>query len=128
MAINVNGRLREMTARREVEAQDPVSGTQEHEEHRLVRLRARVRLHVGVGGAEELHRAFDGEAFDDVDILAAAVFLQHQAPSQRTGPTHPRCGVLRPGSPRFGSLKPEEDFTTALSNSRGPFLCTGGLT
>ena len=38
-------------------------------------------------------------------------FLQHQAPSQRTGPTHPRCGVLRPGSPRFGSLKPEEDFT-----------------
>ena len=23
----------------------------------------------------------------------------------------PRCGVLRPGSPRFGSLKPEEDFT-----------------
>ena len=38
-------------------------------------------------------------------------FLQHQAPSQRTGPTYPRCGVLRPGSPRFGSLKPDEDFT-----------------
>ena len=38
-------------------------------------------------------------------------FLQHQAPSQRTGPTHPGCGVLRPGSPRIGSLKPEEDFT-----------------
>ena len=38
-------------------------------------------------------------------------FLQHQAPSQRTGPNAPRCGVLRPGSPRFGSLKPEEDFT-----------------
>ena len=38
-------------------------------------------------------------------------FLQHQAPSQRTGPTHPGCGVLRSGSPRFGSLKPEEDFT-----------------
>ena len=37
--------------------------------------------------------------------------LQHQAPSQRTGPTHPRCGLLRSGSPRFGSLKPEEDFT-----------------
>ena len=34
-----------------------------------------------------------------------------QAPSQRTGPTHPGCGVLRSGSPRFGSLKPEEDFT-----------------
>ena len=38
-------------------------------------------------------------------------FLQHQAPSQRTGPTHPRCGVLRSASPRFGSLKPEEDST-----------------
>ena len=54
-------------------------------------------------------------------------FLQHQAPSQRTGPTHPRCGVLRLGSPRFGSLKPEEDFTYrtvqfpgSISPLRGP--------
>ena len=47
------GAVAEMTARREVEAQDPVSRLQQHEEHRLVRLRARMRLHVGVGGAEE---------------------------------------------------------------------------
>ena len=37
-------------------------------------------------------------------------FYNTSSPSQRTGPTHPGCGVLRPGSPR-GSLKPEEDFT-----------------
>ena len=43
--------------------------------------------------------------------LARYRLLQHQAPSQRTGPTHPGCGVLRSGSPRFGSLIPEEDFT-----------------
>ena len=52
--------------------------------------------------------------------------LQHQAPSQRTGPTHPRCGVLRPGSPRFGSLIPEEDFTYPTVQ-RGPFLTSVGL-
>ena len=55
-------------------------------------------------------------AYDTPSELRAGLaryfgFLQHQAPSQRTGPTHPRCGVLRLGSPRFGSLKPEEDFT-----------------
>ena len=37
-------------------------------------------------------------------------FLQHQAPSQRTGPTHPRCGVLDQAH-RDLALKPEEDFT-----------------
>ena len=37
--------------------------------------------------------------------------LQHQAPSQRTGPTHPGCGVLRAGYPGVGSLKQKEDFT-----------------
>ena len=67
------GAVAEMSARCEVETQDPVSGTQQHEEHRLVRLRARVRLDVGVGRAEERLRALDGEALDDVDVLAAAV-------------------------------------------------------
>ena len=36
-------------------------------------LRPRVRLHVGVGRAEERLRALDGEALDDVDVLAAAM-------------------------------------------------------
>ena len=67
------GAVAEVTARREVKAQDPVSGLQEREEHRLVRLRARVRLHVGVSGTKEFPRALDGEALNDVDVLAAAV-------------------------------------------------------
>ena len=67
------GTVAEMTAGREVEAEDPVPGTQEHKEHRLVRLRARMRLDVGIGGAEEFLRALDGEAFDDVDVLSAPV-------------------------------------------------------
>ena len=65
--------MAQVPARCEVEAQDPVSGAQEHEEHRLVRLRARVRLDVGVDRAEEFPCALDGEALDDVDVLAAAV-------------------------------------------------------
>ena len=67
------GAVAQVPARCEVEAQDPISGAQQREEHRLVRLCARVRLHVGVGRAEELLCPLDGEALDDVDVLAAAV-------------------------------------------------------
>ena len=38
-----------------------------------VRLRAAVRLHVGVVAAEQLFAALDGEVFHDVDVLAPAV-------------------------------------------------------
>ena len=68
-----SGAVTEVTDRRGVETQDPVSGSQQHEEHRLVCLRARMRLHVGIGGAEKVPCALDSEAFDDVDVLAAAV-------------------------------------------------------
>ena len=67
------GAVAQVTARGEIEAQNPVSGAQQHEEHRLVRLRARMRLHVGVGGAEEFLCALDGEALDDVDVFSAPV-------------------------------------------------------
>ena len=48
-------------------------GLSARQEHRHVRLGARVRLHVRVLGAEQRLRARDGERFDDVDVLAAAV-------------------------------------------------------
>ena len=48
-------------------------GLSERIEHALVRLRARVRLHVGEAAAEQLLGAVDGELLDDVDVLAAAV-------------------------------------------------------
>ena len=41
--------------------------------HGLVGLRARVRLHVGVLGAEQLLHAVDRQLLGDVDELAAAV-------------------------------------------------------
>ena len=43
------------------------------EEDALIGLRSRVRLHVGEVAAEDLLGAIDGEIFDDVDVLAAAV-------------------------------------------------------
>ena len=41
--------------------------------HGLVCLRARMRLDVGPGRAEEFLRAFDGERLGDIDELASAV-------------------------------------------------------
>ena len=54
-------------------AHDGVAGLEQAEEHGLVGLRAGVRLHVGVAGAEQLLDAVDGQLLDDVDELAAAV-------------------------------------------------------
>ena len=55
------------------QAHDRVARGQQRVEDRGVRLRARVRLHVDVLGAEELLGAVDRELLGDVDVLAAAV-------------------------------------------------------
>ena len=68
-----SGAVAQVPAGGKVKTQDPISGLQQHEEHRLVGLSPRVRLNIGVDRAEERLRALDGEALDDVDILAAAV-------------------------------------------------------
>ena len=65
--------VREMAAVREVHAEDGVARLEQREVDGHVRLRARVRLHVRVLGAEQRLRARDGRALDDVDVLAAAV-------------------------------------------------------
>ena len=57
----------------EVEAHEGVAGLQQRQEHRLVRLAAGVRLHVGEVAAEQLLGALDRERLGDVDELAAAV-------------------------------------------------------
>ena len=62
-----------MTAGGEAEAEDGVARLQQRDEHALVGLAARVRLHVGEAAAEQLLGAVDGELLDDVDVLAAAV-------------------------------------------------------
>ncbi len=65
--------VREMAAMREVHRQDPVAGLQHGEIDRHVGLRAGVRLHVDVLGAEKLLGAVDGQLLDDVDVLTAAI-------------------------------------------------------
>ncbi len=65
--------VREMAAVRELEPHHRVAGVQQRVVHGDVRLRARVRLHVRVLGAEQVERALDREALGDVDVLAAAV-------------------------------------------------------
>ena len=54
-------------------AHETVAGLKKGEKCRLVRLGARMRLNVGVDGAEELLHAVDRDGLDLVDELAAAV-------------------------------------------------------
>ncbi len=70
----VDGRtVCEVTALVETHAQDGVPRLQHGEVRGHVRLRARVRLDVGVLGAEERLGPFDGETLDLVNDLAALV-------------------------------------------------------
>ena len=63
----------EVAAFGQAHAHDGVAGLQQGEEHRLVGLRAGVRLHVGEVGAEQLLHAVDRQLLGHVDELAAAV-------------------------------------------------------
>ncbi len=65
--------VRQVAAFGQAHSHDRVARLQQPEEHRLVRLRARVRLHVGVGRAEESLAAVDRELLRHVDEFAAAV-------------------------------------------------------
>ena len=72
--------VREMPAVRQIHAQHGVARLQQREVHRHVRLGARVRLDVGVLGAEKRLRPIDRERFGDVDELAAAVVALARIP------------------------------------------------
>ena len=65
--------VREVAAVSELHAQERVARLEQGEQRRQVGRRARVRLHVGVLGAEQLFGAVDGQLLDRVDDLAAAV-------------------------------------------------------
>src|SRR6266851_1272144 len=62
-----------MAAVRERHPQDRVTGLERRGIDRLVRLRARMRLHIGPRRAEQLLRALDRDRLGHVDVLAAAV-------------------------------------------------------
>lgn len=63
----------EVPAVREVQAKDGVARVEQREHGRGVGLSTRVRLDVGVPGAEEFLDARDGQALDRVDVLAPTV-------------------------------------------------------
>ena len=65
--------VREVAAVREVHAEDRVAGLEDGQVDRHVGLCARMRLHVGVIGAEQRLGARDRERLGDVDEFAAAV-------------------------------------------------------
>ena len=74
LARNIDGRaVRKMPAVGKVHAQNGIAGGEQGEVDGRIRLRAAVRLHVGVVAAEKLFAALYGEIFHDVHILAAAV-------------------------------------------------------
>ena len=65
--------MRQVPAVRQRHAEDRVARLQRGEEHRLIRLRSRVRLDIREFGVEELFGAVDRELLRDVDIFASAV-------------------------------------------------------
>ena len=67
------GPVRQVPTVRQGETHELVAGFRDGEVRRHVRLRARVRLHVDVLGAEQLLGAIDRELLDLVDHLAPAV-------------------------------------------------------
>ncbi len=98
------GAVGQVAAMRQRHAQDGVARLQQREIHRLVGLRAGMRLHVGVVGAEQLLDPVYGQLLCDVDVLAAAVVAlariafgvlvgEHAA----LGFHHPRAGVVLAG-------------------------------
>ena len=63
----------QVAAMREIHTQDFVARLQKGEVHGHIRLRARVRLNIGIDRAEELLGAIAGQVLGQVDDLAAAV-------------------------------------------------------
>ena len=63
----------QVTAVVKTHAENRIPGLHQREIRRRVRLRAGMRLHVRIVGAEEFPGALDGECFGDVDKLATTV-------------------------------------------------------
>ena len=63
----------QVTAFGQAHAHDGVAWLQQGEKHALVGLRTRIRLHIGVLGAEQLLQAVDGQLLDHIDIFATTV-------------------------------------------------------
>ncbi len=69
---------------REAHAENRVARIEQREIHRLIGLRTGMRLHVGVGGAEELLQPLEGEALSHVHVFAATVVALAWGSPRRT--------------------------------------------
>ena len=63
----------QMAARGKVEPHKRIARLQQREKHRLVRLAAGIRLHIGEFAVEEPGHALDRQSLGDIDELAAAI-------------------------------------------------------
>ena len=74
LAGNIHlGAVGEMAAVRKRHTEDCIAGLQQREVHGLIRLRARMRLHICIARAEQLLEPRDREFFSHIDIFATAV-------------------------------------------------------
>ena len=72
--------MREVSALREIHAEERVARLEKGEEHRGIGRRTAVRLHVGVLGPEQLLESVDRQLFDLVhDVAATVVALTRQS-------------------------------------------------
>src|SRR5579883_49982 len=65
--------VRQVSAVRQIHAENRVAGIQHRRVGGLIRLRSRVRLNIGVFGSEKFLDALPGQVFDAVGVLAAPV-------------------------------------------------------
>ncbi len=73
-------------------------GRHQRQVHGRIGLRAGVRLHVDVGGAEQLLGAIDGQLLGDIDELAAAVVALARIPFGVLVGQHRALGFQDPGA------------------------------
>ena len=74
LAGNVHrGAVGQMPALGQIHAHHRVSGIQQRKKHRQIGVGAGMGLHIGVLGAEQLHRPLPGDILHHIHILAAAV-------------------------------------------------------
>ena len=100
--------VREVPAVRQGHAEERVARLEDGHERGEVGLRAGVRLHVGVLGAEQLLRAVDRELLDLVHHLAAAVVALAREPS---------AYLLVSGVPMASMHRAAAKFSLAISSS-----------
>ena len=70
----------QMSASRQIKPHKRIARLQQRQKHRLVRLAAGIRLHIGEFAPEQLAHALDRELFRNIDELAPAIIAPPRIP------------------------------------------------